>query len=274
MKAGENVMTDAALDLAEHFMECGRLGRYLTTPNEARFVVTDDFRTIQSVRPTAAAMASICSKDALVAQAALLPLGLRAAKGNTRVQARYEELFTIIEEQTLNPEIKYTAGSILNARFTEAKIKEISGQLADKLTPARKRYRSFLEIVSKLTAGKVTAATFRDEFLDFTYSVAGKLDFGIYSFCIDRIFQHSLIPVKTKALVVVEILGFPPMIRRELLSNILSTPGLTPELSQFVQQQMSEQLPPETSMEITLLLSIKTAQISVAQLKTMTVGTA
>ena len=267
-------MTEAAMDLADHFMECGRVGRYLTTQDETRFVVTDDFRTIQSIKPSAAAMASICSKDALVAQAALLPLGLQAAKGSTRVKARYEELFTIIEEQTLNPEIRYTANSILSARFTEARIREIGGQLADKLTPARRRYRAFLEIVGKLTTGKVSAAAFRDEFLDFTYSVAGKLDFGIYSFCIDRIFQHALIPVKTKALVVSEILDFPPMIRRELISNILSAPALTPELSHFVQHQMSEKLLPETSMEITLLLSLKTAQINVLQLKTMAVGTA
>lgn len=81
-------------------------------------------------------------------------------------------------------------------------------------------------------------------------------------------------PVKTKALVVAEILGFPPMIRRELLSNILSAPSLAPELSQFVQSQMTEKLPPEASMEITLLLSLKTSQINVAQLKGMAVGTA
>ncbi len=266
--------TETAVDLAEHFMVCNQMGRYLTTPDEKRFVVSDDFRTIRSVKPTASAIASICSKDPLVAQAALLPLGLRAAKGNTRMKARYEELFTIIEEQTLNPEIKYSANAILNARFSMARIKEISGQLADKITPARKRYRSFLEMVGKLTSGQVTSNTFRDEFLEFTYGVAGKLDFGIYSFCIDRIFGHALIDNKAKALLVWEILNFPPMIRRELLSNILSLEGLNPEISQFIQKEMTEKLPPEMSMEITLLLSLKTSQISLDQLTGMAVGTA
>ena len=61
-------------DLADHFLMCSRLGRYLTVADGSRFVITDDFREFP-VQPEAAAMASLYSKDLLVAQAALLPLG-------------------------------------------------------------------------------------------------------------------------------------------------------------------------------------------------------
>ena len=61
-------------DLADHFLWCSKLGRYLTVSDGSRFVITDDFRDAP-VQPEAAAVASIYSKDLLVAQSALLPLG-------------------------------------------------------------------------------------------------------------------------------------------------------------------------------------------------------
>ena len=55
-------------DLAEHFLLCSKLGRYLTVSDGSRFVITDDFRDVP-VQHEAAAVASIYSKDLLVAQA-------------------------------------------------------------------------------------------------------------------------------------------------------------------------------------------------------------
>ncbi len=63
-----------AHDLADHFLLCSKLGRYLTVSDGSRFVITDDFRDVP-IQHEAAAVASIFSKDLLVAQAALLPLG-------------------------------------------------------------------------------------------------------------------------------------------------------------------------------------------------------
>ena len=105
-------------------MECGKLGRYLTAMDESRFVVTDDFRTLNAVSSDASAMASVCSKDSLVAQAALLPLGLKASRGSTMIKDIYGELFELIENQTLNPEVQVSAKAIMEAGFTEQGIRD------------------------------------------------------------------------------------------------------------------------------------------------------
>ena len=44
-------------DLADHFLWCSKLGRYLTVSDGSRFVITDDFRDAP-VQPEAAAVAS------------------------------------------------------------------------------------------------------------------------------------------------------------------------------------------------------------------------
>lgn len=256
-------------DLAEHFMECGKLGRYLTAMDESRFVVTDDFRTLHSVPTDASAMASVCSKDSLVAQAALLPLGLKASRGNAMIKDIYGDLFELIERETLNPEVQVSAKAIMEAGFTEARIRDIAGALSEKLTPARTRYRDFLSTVKQLSQKQISAGDFRDEFMAFTYDVAGKLDFGIYSFCIDRIFKHEHVPAEAKALLTVEILKFPPLIRRELVSNILAHADPNPSLIRFIQKEMEQRLAPEAAMEITLLVTMKSDNISLYDLEAM-----
>ena len=60
-------------DLADHFLACAKLGRYLTIATGARFIITDDLRG-DTVHHEAAAVAAIFSRDSLVAEAALLPL--------------------------------------------------------------------------------------------------------------------------------------------------------------------------------------------------------
>ena len=60
-------------NLADHFLTCAKLGRYLTVESGSRFIITDDLRE-EKFMPDAAAMAAIYSRDGLVAEAALLPL--------------------------------------------------------------------------------------------------------------------------------------------------------------------------------------------------------
>ena len=260
-------------DLADHFIACSSLGRYLTVFDESRFVITDDFIQQGAVDRTASAVASIFSNDPLVAEAALLPLSKAAlAKGSER--ERYEELFTLIEAQALSSVVRESAQSLLASGFREARIREIEETLGGKLSPARIRYRAFLEIVRHLTEHKITPQLFRDEFLDFTYAVAGRLDFGIYSFCLDRIFSNGQIPMKAKGFVVSELLGFPATIRRELLTNLLTLHGLEKRLADFVREAIIEKLGDVAATEIELLAALKTSQMSMEDINNMIAGNA
>ena len=257
------------IDLAAHFMECGKLGRYLTVFDESRFVITDDFGQGHRVESQAAAMATICSKDILVAQAALLPLAKHADLGDSRTKAKYEELFDLIERQALGAEVREAAHLMLESGFRLARIKALEAELGGKISPARKRYLQFLVIVRQLTEGKIGAEAFRDEFLDFTYSVAGKLDFGIYSFCLDRIFGNLRIPLKAKQELVDEIIKYPPLIRRELLTNILATNVQQVDLGNYVRSAVRAELDENVAMEIHLLEQLKLSRLSVSQIESL-----
>ncbi|NQV47106.1 MAG: hypothetical protein HQ504_04920 [Rhodospirillaceae bacterium] len=269
-----NLRTPPNPDLADHFVACSKVGRYLTVFDESRFVITDDFSSGNPVNRTAAAVASIFSKDPLVAQAALVPLGRAALDIGGAGRDRYEELFSLIEKQTLDPEVRDNARSFLESGFREVRIHELEAMLGGKISAARARYRAFLEIVRQLIESKVSPLLFRDEFLDFTYSVAGRLDFGIYSFCLDRIFGNALIPLRAKGFLISELLGFPPVIRRELLTNILTTPGHDERLTDFVRDAIKQKLDGVAATEIDLLVALKTAQMSMDDIGMMLADTA
>jgi len=256
-------------DLADHFVACSSIGRYLTVFDESRFVITDDFIEGGTVDRTAAAVASIFSNDPLVAEAALLPLSKAAQRKASGKRERYEELFSLIEKQALNSSVKASAQSILESGFQDFRIREIEGSLDDKLSPARSRYRAFLEIVRHLIEHKITPQLFRDEFLEFTYSVAGRLDFGIYSFCIDRIFDNGEIPMRAKGFLISELLEFPATIRRELLTNILTLQGRNKRLTSFVREAIVEKLGTIVATEIELLVGLKTSQMSIDDINNM-----
>ena len=259
-------------DLADHFIACSSLGRYLTVFDESRFVITDDFMEEGTVDRTAAAVASIFSNDPLVAEAALLPLGKAAQKKTCGKRERYEELFSLIERQALNSTVKASAQSLLESDFREVRIRDIEGTLDDKLSPARSRYRAFLQIVRHLLEHKITPKLFRDEFLDFTYAVAGRLDFGIYSFCLDRIFDNNDIPLRAKGFLISELLGFPTTIRRELLTNILTLQGGNKQLTDFVRGAIVEKLGDVVATEIELLVGLKTSQMTMNDINNMIHG--
>ena len=203
----DGVSGDRKGDLAEHFLMCSKLGRYLTVSDGSRFVITDDFRDAP-VQPEAAAMASIFSKDLLVAQSALLPLGAPVHKMSPLKREKYERLFTLFDEQALSSEVKNSARGLLDAGFKIAAIRALEAELGEKLSPARIRYRAFLDVVKQLMDRKITAGPFLDEFRDFTQTVAGKLDFGIYSFCLERMFASPRITMKVKKLLILDILQF------------------------------------------------------------------
>ena len=254
-------------DLADHFLRCAKLGRYLTIADNSRFIITDDFRTTPIVS-TASAMAAIYSKDYLVAQAALLPLSERAQRLSPRDQERFERLFLLIEEQALSDDVRSSAQAVRQAQFRAAEIRAVEAELGDRLSPARLRYRHFLDIVKKLMDRKITAGPFLDEFRDFTQDVAGKLDFGIYSFCLDRLFGSVRVPLKVKKLLVLELLKYPPLIRRELLTNILVYPGQVEELVEFVRYMAANELGQGAIIEIELLKAFKLRQLSIGDIET------
>ncbi len=253
-------------DLADHFLSCSKLGRYLTLFDESRFIITDDFSQGQPVSKVAAA-ASIFSKDSLVAQAALLPLGLAASGGEPRRMDRYEELFSLIEQQALSDEVRSSAKSLLETGFRAARIKAIAAELGGKINPARIRYQSFLDIVMQLTEKRITAQSFREEFVEFTHDVAGRLDFGIYSFCMDRIFSSPLVPLKAKGYLAAEIINYPPLIRRELITNMITAPAIDPELVRFTRQLIHQELDSMAVTEIYLLETLKSSQLTSGEME-------
>jgi len=251
------------IGMADHFVSCSRLGRYLTFEGTGRFLITDDFASIKLHIPKdAQAMATICSKDELVARAALLPLAHRAASMDDVRREAFEELFELIEKQTLSPHVREGAAAVLQSGFREHRIRDLEAVLSDDLNPARKRYRKFLDVVREMIEGRVSSGTFIDDFVDFTKSVAGRLDFGIYSYCLDRIFATPLIPLQVKKLVAIEVLRFPPLVRRELISNALANAGVNRETKDFIRHAVSLHLDKSQAVEIELLEAVKEHRIS------------
>jgi hypothetical protein len=261
---GENV----GGNLADHFLTCAKLGRYLTVASGSRFIITDDLRD-NNFMPDAAAMAAIYSRDGLVAEAALLPLSQTIPIMDVAQRDKYERLFHLIGEQTLAGDVRNAAQSLIASRFRAAEIRDLEAELGNKLNPARLRYRDFLVVVRKLMVREISERSFMDEFKGFTQEVAGKLDFGIYSFCIDSIYSSQKIPVTVKRLLALEFLNFPPIIRRELISNILAEPGQTGNMADFVSAMIDRYLALETVIEIKLLKDLKLHRFSMEEISAL-----
>ncbi|MBM10376.1 MAG: hypothetical protein CMF69_12575 [Magnetovibrio sp.] len=256
-----------SLDLADHFLGCVKLGRYLTVADNSRFVITDDFRS-SSIIPAASAMAAIYSRDHLVAQAALLPLSTRIKIKSVKERDKLEELFLLIEEQTLSEGVRNSAQGLRQYQFRESQIRDLEVELGNRLSPARLRYRQFLDVIRKLMDRRITAGPFLDEFRSFTQDVAGKLDFGIYSFCLDRLFGSVKVSMKVKKLLTLEVIGFPTLIRRELLSNLLVFPGQAQELTNFIRYMIATELGQNVAIEIKLLEAFKKKRLSIQDIET------
>lgn len=246
-------------DLAAHFMECGALNTNLTLAPGERMVITDDLLNGRIGDIAAISMAAIVARDAQVAKAAVLPLGVVASKMTGKDRAKYERLFALIEETAFDEGVRESAETLIAARFRESQIKEIAAELGGTVGPARQRYRAFLDVVKLLAAKKISEGLFLDEFLDFTRTVAGKLDFGIYALCVDRLFVSARIPIVVKVSLLREICKYPPLVRKELITNLMSSDKAEPELVRYASQEMAGVMTREQLTEIMLFTTLKRA---------------
>jgi len=132
----------SGIRLADHFVSCTKLGRYLTFQGNGRFLISDDFHSSKVRIPKdAQAVAAIFSRDEVVGRAAIMPLAQRASKLDDSRRESFEELFELIERQTLSPRVREGAAQILQSGFRESRIRELEAVLGEDLNPARKRYR-------------------------------------------------------------------------------------------------------------------------------------
>ena len=69
--------------------------------------------------------------------------------------------------------------------------------------------------------------------------------------------------MKVKKLMILEILKYPPIIRRELLTNILVFPNQTQELKEFSRYLIKTELENAAVVEIDLLEAIKLKELSI-----------
>ncbi|MBF0324276.1 hypothetical protein A6A05_04360 [Magnetospirillum moscoviense] len=257
--ATKSTPLNAPRDMAAHFMECGALDTNLTLAPGARLVITDDLLNGTVGDLAALSMAAIVGRDAMVAKAAVLPLGIAASKLGVADRARYERLFALIEETAFDSGVRESAEAMIHSRFRENQIKELAAEIGGTVGPARQRYRSFLEVVKLLAEKKISEALFLDEFLEFTRAVAGKLDFGIYALCVDRLFVSSQVPIMVKASLCKEVCKYPPLVRKELITNLLSSPKADRELVDYARQEVAKVLTHDQLTEIVLFTTLKLA---------------
>lgn len=246
-------------DLAAHFKECGSLNTNLTLGPGERLVITDDLLDGTVDDLAAVTMAAIVARDGTVARAAVLPLGIAASRVKAGDRVKYERLFALIEETAFDGAARESAEALIHARFRESQIKDLAAELGGTVGPARQRYRAFLEVVKLLTEKKISEPLFLEEFLDFTRAVAGKLDFGIYSLCIDRMFISERIPILVKISLLREICKYPTLIRKELITNLLSSEKVEPEMIRYARQEVAAVLSREQLTEIFLFTTLKLA---------------
>lgn len=249
----------AAADLASHFMECGALNTNLTLAPGDRLIISDDLLNGNIKDLSAMSMAAIVARDGMVGRAAILPLSMAAAQVSGRDRAKYERLFALIEDTAFDEGVREGAEALIAANFRERQIKDLVNELGGTVGPARKRYRAFLDIVKLLGESRISQSMFLDEFADFTRAVAGKLDFGIYSLCIDRLFVSPRIPMGVKSSLLREILKYPPLIRKELVTNLLVSPAAHPDLVTQAQHQLAAALTRPQLTEIMLFTTLKRA---------------
>jgi len=250
-------LTPRSTDLAAHFMECGSLNTNLSLAPGERLVITDDLLNGSINDFAAMSMAAIVARDSQVARAAIIPLSVAASRVKAGDRHKYERLFQLIEETAFDDSVRESAEHLIAANFRETQIRELAQELGGTVGPARSRYRAFLDVIKLLIDKKISEPSFLDEFLDFTRAVAGKLDFGIYSMCVDRLFVSGNIPLMVKVSLFKEVLKYPPLIRRELITNLLSSPTAEPELVRFAQGELGGGMSRDQVTEIFLFATLK-----------------
>ncbi|RAU21937.1 hypothetical protein CU669_10760 [Paramagnetospirillum kuznetsovii] len=245
------------LDLAAHFMECGALNTNLSLAPGERLIITDDLLDGTVADFAAVSMAAIVARDGQVARAAIIPLSVAASKVKPGDRQKYERLFQLIEETAFDESVRESAEALIAANFRDSQIRELAAELGGTIGPARARYRTFLDVIKLLIDKKISEGGFLDEFLEFTRAVAGKLDFGIYSMCVDRMFVSENIPIMVKASLLGEIIKYPPLVRKELVTNLLSSPKAPRELVTHARNQLAAEMTRAQMTEIVLFTMLK-----------------
>lgn len=245
------------LDLAAHFMECGALNTNLSLAPGERLIITDDLLNGTVTDFAAMSMAAIVARDGQVARAAIIPLSVAASKVKPADRHKYERLFELIEETAFDDSVRESAEALIAANFRDSQIRELAAELGGTVGPARARYRAFLEVIKLLVERKISEGGFLEEFLEFTRAVAGKLDFGIYSLCVDRMFVSEHIPIMVKVSLLGEILKYPPLVRKELVTNLLSSPKAPRELVRHARNELGAGMSRAQVTEIVLFTMLK-----------------
>lgn len=251
--------SDRPSDLARHFMECGALNANLSLAPGKRLVITDDLLNGTVGDLAAMSMAAIVARDGQVAHAAIIPLSVAASRASSRDRARYERLFQLIEETAFDRSVRDSAEALIAARFREAEIRDLARSLGGTVNAARQRYRAFLDTIRQLVARQISQPAFLDEFVDFTRMVAGKLDFGIYAMCIERLFASDNIPLTVKTMLLKEVLAYPPLIRKELVTSLLSSATAPAELIRYARRELGRIMTRDQIKEIFLFTTLKLA---------------
>jgi hypothetical protein len=246
-------------DLARHFVDCAALNANISLAPGSRLVITDDLLDGTVGDLAAVSMAAIASRDPQVGYAAIIPLGMAAQRAGHRDGEKYERIFRLIEESAFDNTVREAANELIVSRFRESQIRDLIRELGGAIGPARQRYRAFLDIIKLLTANKITHIDFVQEFSAFTQAVAGKLDFGIYSLCVDRLFVSEHIPLIVKALLCKEVVTFPPLVRKELLTNLLASDKAPGELVAFARGELAGVMTRDQLREIFLFTTLKLA---------------
>ena len=73
--------------------------------------------------------------------------------------------------------------------------------------------------------------------------------------------------MKVKKLLVLEIIKYPAIIRRELLTNVLAYPGQSRELLEFVRYMIASELGKNATIEIELLEAFKLRRLSLEDIE-------
>ena len=75
------------------------------------------------------------------------------------------------------------------------------------------------------------------------------------------------VSIKVKKLLTLELLNYPPFIRRELLSNVLIFPGQAQELIDFIRYMITTELGQSADIEIKLLEAFKQKRLSMQDIE-------
>ena len=244
-------------DVAAHFIDCGAMNVGLTLSPGERLVITDDLLNGTVGDLAAMSMAAIVSRDSQIGRAAVISLGFATSRANRNTRERYELLFELIEKETFDDSVRASIDTLIAAQFREAQINELVHELGGATAPARQRYQQFLEIVRLLEAERISQQAFLDEFVDFTCAVAGKLDFGIFAMCVDRLFISNNIPLSIKTVLFGQVLKYPPLVRKELVSGLLSSAKAPDALVEFAHTAMAGAMTGDERKEIVLVTLLK-----------------